>query len=56
MIKLEAERLGREWETARWHGIRRDYSAEDVLKLRGSLAVEHTFARRGAERPQALSR
>jgi isocitrate lyase len=54
MIKLEAERLAREWETARWHGIRRDYSAEDVLKLRGSLAVEHTFARRGAERLWSL--
>jgi isocitrate lyase len=50
MIKLEAERLAREWDSPRWHGIRRDYSAEDVLRLRGSLAVEHTLARRGAER------
>jgi isocitrate lyase len=54
MIKLEAERLEREWETSRWQGIHRDYSAEDVLRLRGSLAVEHTLARRGAERLWSL--
>jgi isocitrate lyase len=54
MIKLEAERLAREWETSRWQGTRRDYSAEDVLRLRGSLAVEHTLARRGAERLWSL--
>ncbi len=35
---------------ARWKGISRDYSAEDVIKLRGSLKVEYTFARAGAER------
>lgn len=34
----------------RWGGIRRDYTAEDVLKLRPSLKVEYTLARRGAER------
>ncbi|SDV47518.1 isocitrate lyase [Chitinasiproducens palmae] len=34
----------------RWQGIRRDYSADDVIRLRGSLQVEHTLARRGAER------
>src|SRR5262245_57728596 len=50
MIKLDAERLAREWEAPRWQGIHRDYSAEDVLRLRGSLAIEHTLARRGAER------
>ena len=30
--------------------IRRDYGPEDVEKLRGSLKIEHTLARRGAER------
>ncbi|MEX2322814.1 MAG: isocitrate lyase [Acidimicrobiia bacterium] len=45
------EALEREWATsARWEGIRRDYAAADVARLRGSVAVEHTLARRGAER------
>ncbi|MDU0371088.1 isocitrate lyase [Hymenobacter endophyticus] len=34
----------------RWKGIERPYSAADVLKLRGSVQVEYTLARRGAER------
>jgi isocitrate lyase len=34
----------------RWDGIRRDYTAEDVARLRGSLQIEYTLARRGAER------
>ncbi|MBI2824186.1 MAG: isocitrate lyase [Planctomycetia bacterium] len=39
------------WESAeRWNGIRRDYTAEDVERLRGSVHVEHTLARIGAER------
>src|SRR5690625_1269071 len=43
--------LQREWETnSRWSGIERNYSADDVIKLRGSVTEEHTLARRGAER------
>ncbi|WP_448073155.1 isocitrate lyase [Georgenia yuyongxinii] len=34
----------------RWAGIRRDYTAEDVVRLRGTVREEHTLARRGAER------
>ncbi len=34
----------------RWAGIERPYSEEDVARLRGSVQVEHTLARRGAER------
>src|SRR5215204_3020880 len=34
----------------RWEGIRRDFSAADVVRLRGSLHVEHSLARRGAEK------
>ncbi|MBX6378031.1 MAG: isocitrate lyase, partial [Clostridia bacterium] len=50
-MQSEAEALAREWATAeRWRGIRRDYSAEDVIRLRGSLRVEYTLARAGAER------
>ncbi len=35
---------------SRWKGIRRDYAPEDVVALRGSLRIEHTVARHGAER------
>src|SRR5204862_6512098 len=34
----------------RWDGIERPYSSEDVLRLRGTVEVEHTLARLGAER------
>jgi isocitrate lyase len=36
--------------TGRWEGIERPYSADDVERLRGPVAVEHTLARLGAER------
>ena len=40
-----------EWKlNTRWAGITRPYSAQDVERLRGSLHVEHTLARHGAER------
>ena len=43
--------LQRQWETdPRWKGIERTYSAEDVIRLRGSVTEEHTLARLGAER------
>src|SRR5579872_2596930 len=35
---------------ARWRGVERPYSADDVLRLRGSIHIEHTLARMGAER------
>jgi len=39
------------WGTSpRWKGISRPYTPQDVLRLRGSLVIEHTIARRGAER------
>jgi isocitrate lyase len=45
----QASQLEREWiEDARWRGIRRAYSAADVVRLRGSVQVEHTLARIGA--------
>lgn len=47
----EADALARPWETdPRWDGIRRDYQAGDVVRLRPSVAVEYPLARRGAER------
>jgi isocitrate lyase len=39
---------------SRWKGVERPYSAEDVLRLRGSIFIEHTLARMGAERLWAL--
>jgi isocitrate/methylisocitrate lyase len=38
----------------RWHGIERPYTDDDVQRLRGSVPVEHTLARRGAERLWSL--
>ncbi|MEO7236611.1 MAG: isocitrate lyase, partial [Lapillicoccus sp.] len=37
-------------DNPRWVGIERSYTAEDVLRLRGTIVEEHTLARRGAER------
>ncbi|NLY33788.1 MAG: isocitrate lyase [Alcaligenaceae bacterium] len=43
--------LQKEWaENPRWQGIKRNYSAEDVVKLQGSLQQEYTLARRGSEK------
>jgi isocitrate lyase len=43
--------LERRWASdPRWAGIERPYSAADVVRLRGSVPVEHSLARRGAER------
>ena len=50
-IQEEGRRLQAAWEAdERWQGIRRPYTAEQVVRLRGSLPVEHTLARIGAER------
>src|SRR6201991_3389024 len=47
--------LEKEWaENPRWKGIKRGYSAADVVRLRGSLQVEHTLAKRGAEKLWSL--
>ncbi|HEV2450591.1 MAG TPA: isocitrate lyase [Streptosporangiaceae bacterium] len=43
-------------EDPRWAGVERTYSAEDVIKLRGSVQEEHTLARVGAERLWRLLR
>jgi isocitrate lyase len=45
----QVTQLEQEWATdTRWTGIQRDYSAADVVKLRGSVSVEHTLATRGS--------
>jgi len=49
--ELEIAQLKKDWsDNPRWSGIKRGYSPEDAVKLRGSLHVEHTLARRGAEK------
>lgn len=51
MIQDAAQVLETQWRTDdRWSGIERTYSAEDVVRLRGSVVEEHTLARLGAER------
>jgi isocitrate lyase len=47
----QAAALTKEWaENPRWKGIQRGYSAADVVRLRGSMPIEHTLAKRGAEK------
>ena len=53
----EAQQIANEWATAeRWQGIERPYSGDDVTRLRGSVHVEHSVARLGAERLWELLR
>src|SRR2546423_11418214 len=46
VAQLETERSN----NPRWKGIKRGYAAEEVVRLRGSVHIEHTLARRGAEK------
>ncbi len=51
MTDKAIEQLSKEWQTnPRWKGVVRDYSAADVVRLRGSVHVEHSLARLGAEK------
>ncbi|SEI71727.1 isocitrate lyase [Allopseudospirillum japonicum] len=43
--------IEKDWaENPRWKGVKRTYTAEDVVRLRGSVQPEHTLAKRGAEK------
>jgi isocitrate lyase len=42
--------IRQEWQDERWAGIERPYDADDVARLSGTLQIEHTLARRGAEK------
>lgn len=45
------KQLEKDWaENPRWKGVKRDYTAADVVRLRGSVQIEHTLAKRGAEK------
>jgi len=47
----EIAALKKDWaESPRWKGVKRGYAAEDVVRLRGSVRIEHTLAKNGAEK------
>ncbi|WHY62178.1 isocitrate lyase [Cytobacillus firmus] len=51
MADERVRQLQESWEMdQRWNGVERPYTAEEVIKLRGSIDIEHTLARRGAEK------
>ncbi len=50
-IAEEAAALQHDWDTnPRWKGVQRDYRAEDVIRLRGSIRKDHVLARSGSQR------
>ena len=49
--EVEAQEIEKAWRNdPRWRGVERGYSAADVVRLRGSVRIEHSLARRGAEK------
>ncbi len=54
-LDVAAAQLETQWaHEERWRGVSRPYSAADVVRLRGSIPVEHSLARQGAERLWSL--
>src|SRR6201989_2084392 len=50
-LNAESKALEHEWSAdARWRGVERHYSADDVVRLRGSMRIEYSLARHGADR------
>ena len=55
--ELAQQAMQQDWKSnPRWQGVERPYTAADVLRLRGSIHIEHTLARMGAERLWELLR
>src|SRR5690625_2408313 len=51
VIQAAADQLQQDWTSnPRWNNITRDFTAEEVVRLRGRVQEEHTLARRGAEK------
>lgn len=51
MNQSRVEKLKEMWQNEeRWQGVTRPYTAEEVIRLRGSIDIEHTLAKRGAEK------
>ena len=50
-LPLSAAEMNKQWHSnARWTGTKRPYTSQQVIRLRGSVHIEHTLARLGAER------
>ena len=53
--QTQIDQLTQEWSnSSRWKGIKRGYSAEDVVRLRGNFVPEHSYAKKGAQRLWSL--
>lgn len=51
VIQAAADQIQQDWNSnPRWENITRDYTAEEVVRLRGRVQEEHTLAKRGAEK------
>ncbi|ANC78906.1 isocitrate lyase [Fictibacillus phosphorivorans] len=51
MSQSRVEKLQNMWQNEeRWSGVQRPYTAEEVIRLRGSIDIEHTLAKKGAEK------
>jgi len=51
MAFLSVEQLKKDWaENPRWKGIKRGYTAEEVVRLRGNVPIEYSLAQRGADK------
>src|SRR5687767_1027438 len=46
----DSKHIDKHWQSPRWKGVRRDYTSDDVLRLRGSIEIKYTLAEMGAER------
>src|SRR3954468_18848523 len=54
-MEKRIQKLRESWNNdSRWNGIKRPYSAEEVIKLRGSIDIEYTLATKGAEKLWSL--
>ena len=54
-MEKRIQQLRESWNNdSRWNGIKRPYSAEEVIKLRGSIDIEYTLAKKGAEKLWSL--
>ena len=51
MTRLSAEQIEKDWKVnPRWKGVSRPYTAEEVVRLRGTVDIEYSLARQGAEK------
>src|SRR5712671_3437996 len=50
MSNSAADQLRKEWDAPRWKGVTRPYKAEDVVRLRGTVRIDYSLARLGAEK------